>query len=312
MTSTDAPSLRDRIESGELAALLDATEKTPLIRLDSGLYLKDETSNPSGCFKLRSMLRMLLAQQSSPTSVVTASSGNTGIALGIAARALDLEAEVWMTTGSSAARRRAVRDAGARVRVEGDQFSDTAEAARTHAHELGASFISPGLAGPFIEGHRAIFGEIRDEIPSVDVIYVPSGGGGLLSAAVLERSSWPRAADTRLVGVQTRASHPLFDLFHDGRSMPAPETVGYAESLSGDIEDGAAILDLISLVDDIQLVTRQELRRARELVRDLTHFDPELGGSAGIVAALRMEGATSGPAVAVLTGGRRPQRVPPA
>lgn len=284
-----------------LSQMLSVTELTPLVQVEDGLFVKDETSNPSGCFKLRSMLRTLLQLPANSAGAVTVSCGNTGLALGLAASLTGVPAHVWMTDGSSPHRMRRIRATGADIHEHGTDISQAAAAAKRFAANIDAEFISPGQPGQFVDGHRAIFSEIIKELPTVKSIFVPTGGGGLLSAGTRVIAEHPDQKP-RLVGVQPLASHPVADLFDGHPERPTPPHVSYAECLEGDLEPGAAILDAISLVDHMTLVSRSDLRAARTMVRAETGLQPELGAVAGVAAALREAPFRQGGTVAILTG----------
>ncbi len=167
------------------------------------------------------------------------------------------------------------------------------------ARENGGLYVSPGRPGPLIEGHRPIFAEITRALPDVTTVYVPSGGGGLLSAGISEclASGGPRPT---LIGVQAVASQPLVDLFEGRESHGNANHVSYAECLAGDLEHGAAILDSISSAGGVIAVTRAELRAASRLVRLATGIRPEPGAAAGVAAAMRHR--SNSVEVAILTG----------
>lgn len=282
--------------AGMFAALTDQTTSTRLVPFGSGLYLKDETGNAAGSFKLRGVLEAVRAHDG-VQAMVTVSTGNTGIAAAVVSQSLGWSCEVWLPKDATVAKTKRLERLGATVVIANSSFSDTATRARRSARRRHCLFIAPGSTQTFLLGLTAIFREVFEQQPDVSTLFVPCGGGGLLSAAVLARRRV--GVDVRVLGVQAWSSRPVFNLWHrrppDGRV-----DASYADCLSGDLEADAQILALVDEVDDLRLVTRRQLRAARGWVEDRLSLKPELGAVAGIAAWL--ETRPQGSSVAILTG----------
>ena len=214
--------------------LREVTSDTPLRHIFGNVYVKDETRNPARCFKLRSMARLIDTLSPLHRVFVTASSGNTGLALSVAAAACtDARAEVWMEASSSDGKREAVRRSGGVVHVIDGSFSEVATQAQDAAARLGGYFISPGVRGPFTDGHGAIAREIDRQLVGSKTILVPTGGGGLLAACIDEIQASSSKHIVSIVGVQAEDSSPVYDLFHNKSRADKAYRADYAECFPG-------------------------------------------------------------------------------
>lgn len=261
------------------------------------LILKDETRNPAHSFKLRGLVGVAISDPGSLShGIVTVSTGNTGIAAAVTAAALGVPCEVWLVGEPDAAKLRHLASLGVRLRVSSRPFSETAKLASRAARNTGRFFIAPGATDAYIDALKPLFVELQTQVVDFKRLYVPCGGGGLLTAAVRALSG-TTVAD--IIGVQAWSSRPVFDLYHH-TTGPSPTKAPYATSLSGDLEDDAAIRRSLGAVSRMILVTRADLRLARRELLRSTGINADPGGVAGVAAAFKE--ARPGPAVAIITG----------
>ncbi|MEO1084107.1 MAG: pyridoxal-phosphate dependent enzyme, partial [Acidobacteriota bacterium] len=179
-------------EGVEAAAerIADLTRRTPVLRdaeLDrlagASCYLKAENLQCTGAFKVRGAAAALTAS-TRRTPVVTASAGNFGQGVALAARSLGREALVFVPTGAPRVKRRRIRRFGADVRSIGRDFDETDRLARQFAAAEDLEFLPPFDHPRVIEGQGTLVREFLEEVPQLDALVVPCGGGGLLAGAV--------------------------------------------------------------------------------------------------------------------------------
>jgi threonine dehydratase len=295
----------------------DAASRTPLLATQSlakyagaaEVRLKLENLQPAGSFKVRGAESAVaaIAAAGSGTALVTASTGNHGIAVARAAARHGLPVTILVGGTISTAKLERLRELETdRCTVEiFGRDSDDAEAEARRRHDLGAATYVPPYNHPDVVAGQGTVGlEILEEWPEVDTIVVPIGGGGLIGGIGV----WVKAVSpgTRLVGVQPEASPPMHAFLAGGRARTVPIGPTLADGVAGNVERGSITFRLVRrLVDEIVLVGEDHIAAAMRWVASELH--QRIEGSAGLgIAALQQGrlGSLTGRRVAVvLTGG---------
>lgn len=249
------------------------------------VYLKLENLQTTGSFKLRGALNRLslLASRREGRQVVAASAGNHGQGVAWAASYLGLEAVIVMPRTASLSKQMACQGYGARVLLWGQNLSEALEKAREFVQQ-GYIFIHPFDDLEVVAGQGTVGLEIQAELPEVDTVIVPVGGGGL--AAGIAVALKEQGKQVRLIGVQT-AQVPSFAAARDhGSPIPVPirETLG----------DGIAVGQcgsltfpyLLRYLDEVVLVREEELAQAILLLLESKKVLAEGAGAAPAAALL--------------------------
>src|SRR5579859_2002188 len=147
------------------------------------VHLKAENLQKTGSFKIRGAYTALsrLSPADRPKGVVTASAGNHAQGIALAARLTQTRALVFMPVGASIAKVIATRGYGAEVKLAGDSFDGAVAAAESFAQSSGATFISAFDHDDIIAGQGSVGLELLEDLPDLDTVVVPVGGGGLIS-----------------------------------------------------------------------------------------------------------------------------------
>jgi threonine dehydratase len=173
--------------------------RTPLLStVDCPLWIKPESLQPTGAFKLRGATNAVLRLPSGVRGVVTHSSGNHAQAVALAARAAGLPATVVMPVGAVQSKIDAARALGARVELV--PYVERAAATQTLVRERGLTFVPPYDHPDVIAGQGTVGLEIFEDLPDADVVLVPVGGGGLASGVAVALAGL--RPQTRVVGVE--------------------------------------------------------------------------------------------------------------
>lgn len=281
---------------------------TPLAPMKSGgrrVFLKLETNQPTGSFKVRGALSNLLRQPESRAGFVAASAGNHGLGVAWAARQSGRREPVTIFIPGSApqAKVHKLRQYDIDLRIVGDTFDDAERMAHEFERDQGARFIhayddpltAAGQGTMAIEMVEAMRGS-----GPIGTLVVPVGGGGLISG----NAAWfkERSPATRIVAVQADASPSLSESIRLGRALleyPAGPTL--ADGLSGGI--GRIVFEHRDLIDEVVNVSEDRIRAA---IRGL-HLEEQVRAEASgaiTVAALDLEPGRSWPEpiVCVITG----------
>jgi threonine dehydratase len=298
-------------------ALDTPLDPAPALAAASGaaeVRLKLEALQPTGSFKTRGAHNRvaILAEawergDASDLPVVTASSGNHGIAVAQAATRYGLRATILVGTSVSPAkleRLRALESDLITVEIAG-RDSDDAEAEARRRDELGAATYVPPYHDPDVMAGQGTIGlEILQAWPECDAILVPVGGGGLIGGI----GTWAKAVrpGLRLIGIQPAASPPMYAYFESGSTKPMPIAPTLADGVAGNIWRGSITWRVCrALVDEMVLVDEDEIATAMRWSALEQHM--LLEGSAVLgIAALQARRATGleGRRVAVVCTGR--------
>jgi threonine dehydratase len=279
---------------------------TPLV-LDpqSGLWLKCENEQITGSFKLRGALNraVQLDPEDRSRGLVAASAGNHGQGVAYAARLLGTRASIVVPAGAVGRKVDAIRALGAEVvTVEGGYAAAEAEGRRV-AVALGAVWISPYNDAQVVAGQGTIGLEIelqwtQGRAPGVAEVFVPVGGGGLVSGIAAALAAL--RPNTRVIGVLPENSAYLHAYFHSGTMDRVIERPTLADGLAGAVEADSVTLPLIrALVDDMILVSEDEIRGALSWA---WHRERVIEPSAAVALAGALRSGSKN-RLAVLSGG---------
>ncbi len=269
------------------------------------LHFKFENLHRTGSFKERGALNRLLALSGEERTrgVVTASAGNHAQAVAYHAHRLGIPATVLMPETTPLVKVSNTRRYGAEVILHGQRFSQAIEESRRLERERNLVMVHAFDDEQIVEGQGTIGLEIAEQVPDVDLVVVPVGGGGLISGiAVAIKALIP---DVRVVGVEVEAAPSARRSLDEGR-ITAVET---GETLADGIavkSPGEVTFPLLQqYVDDIVLVGEEEVARAILLLLEREKSLVEGAGAAGLAALLagRIPVSRNESVVALLCGG---------
>ncbi|HEY7848130.1 MAG TPA: pyridoxal-phosphate dependent enzyme [Candidatus Limnocylindria bacterium] len=291
-------------------ALHTPLEASPALADEGGaaeVRLKLECLQPTGAFKIRGAYNKvaLIAAETPDARLVTASTGNHGIAVASAAARYGMRLTVLVPASASPAkleRLRALESDRCVVEVFGREYDDVEVEARRRHDEGIATYVEPYGDPDVIAGQATVAVEVLDDWPDCDAFVVPIGGGGLIAGIGL----WAKTLrpGMRLIGVQPAASPPMFAYFETGSTKPVPIAPTLADGVSGNVERTSITLKMCrQLVDEVVLVDEEQIADAMLWSLQVHHLAIE-GAAALAIAALRARlGGLSGRRVtAVLTG----------
>lgn len=285
----------------QVSRLVEATSFSP--KLGRPIHLKLETEQPTGSFKPRGALWALsqnLARRNI-REVVASSTGNHGAAVAFAARLLGVPATIFLPENPNPVKRARIAALGANIVAEGS--ADLAQAfskANTYAQSEGVYFLNDATDHDVPIGPATIACEILEQLPGVAAIYVPMGDTALIrGVASVAKELSPR---TRIVGVQAERA-PSYKLSWDKGEPVATETCDtIADGLATRTPDPHNVHAIRELVDDVKLVSEQQMLDAiRHLLID-EHIVAEPAGAAATAAILAEERSLAGSVVALVTG----------
>jgi threonine dehydratase len=271
--------------------------------LGAPVSLKLESELPTASFKPRGAIWALATRMAreSVREVVASSSGNHGAAVALAASLLGVPATIYLPRNPNPIKRRRIAELGARiVEVGAVDLTGAAEAAAAHAAEHGAFFLNDATDPDLPAGPATIAVEILEQAPDTGAIFVPIGDSALIrGVAAAARSVRP---GIRVIGVQAEKAPCYYLSWKQGRAVPTDSCDTIADGLATRVPQAASVAALDSVVNDIVLVSEDQLVAAIGYLLVEEHVVAEPSGAATTAAALAA-GALAEPTVLLVTGG---------
>jgi threonine dehydratase len=254
------------------------------------VYLKLENLQTTGSFKLRGALNRLtlLKERGEGDKVVAASAGNHAQGVAYAAAHLGIPATIVMPEGASISKQMATRGYGAEVILHGQDLSQAVEKARALEAE-GYVFIHPYDDPEVIAGQGTLGLEILEDLPEVNTVVVPVGGGGLAAGVTLAlKASRP---EVLVIGVQAMQVPSLVEAFMKGAPSPVPALPTLADGIRVPLTGRLPFEILKEYLRDLALVEEHEIAQA---LLFLLEGKKILAEGAGAVAAAALLGPLAG------------------
>ncbi|TFD04594.1 MULTISPECIES: threonine ammonia-lyase [unclassified Cryobacterium] len=275
--------------------------------LGAPVYLKCENLQRTGSYKIRGAYNRLskLTDEEKARGVVAASAGNHAQGVAFAARELGIKATIFMPVGVALPKLSATRDYGAEVILRGTTVTEPLLAAAEYARETGAILIPPFDHVDVVTGQGTLGLEILDQVPDLETVIVPIGGGGLISgvASALKQRAARDGRRIRIIGVQAE----------NAAAYPPSLEAGEATMISmlPTIADGIAVakpgllnFEIVrDAVDEIVTVSEDDTARALLVLLERAKLVVEPAGAVAVAAILAGKVTPAGPTVAILSGG---------
>ena len=268
------------------------------------LYLKCENRQKTGSFKVRGAYNKLakLKEEQGVSEVIASSAGNHAQGVAYASKCLGIHATIVMPKSTPIAKVQATAGYGAEVVLAGDCYDEAYAKAVSLQKESGAVFIHPFDDEDVIAGQGTIAYEILHDLPNVDVIVVPAGGGGLLSGiATYVKAINPRI---KVVGVQAEGANAIVNSFQKKKHCTTKAVNTIADGIAVQ-NPGKTTVSLINqYVDEMVSVSDDELASAILLLLEREKQVVEPSGAAPLAALLNQKLDCKGKrVVCVLSGG---------
>lgn len=277
----------------------------PLLALETGLdvYVKHENHNPTGAFKVRGGLNLigsLPAQER--RGVITASTGNHGQSIAFACQREGIPCAVFTPVGNNPEKNAAMRAYGADVVEYGRDFDEARERVEQIQAERGLRYVHSANEPLLIAGVGTLALEIFDDLPDVDVILTPIGGGSGASGCGLVRSGLGRGA--QVIGVQAEMADAFTRSWRSGTRVAATDVATLAEGVATRVTFDLPFSILQRELDDVVTLSEDELAGGIRLALKTTHNLAEGAGAAPIAAAMKLRDRLAGKTVVcVMSGG---------
>jgi threonine dehydratase len=272
-------------------------------RAGKRVYLKLEAELPTGSFKVRGALWSLATRlkRGSVEEVIASSTGNHGAAVAYAAKLLGIKARIFLPAGCNPVKRRKIASLGAEiVECGGADLAAAFQLATEYAKRPGVYFLNDATDVDLPAGPGTIGCEILEQLPEVGSIVVPMGDTALIRGiAAAAKQIAPRV---RIIGVQAERAPAYFRSWKEDRVVGTETCDTIADGLATRTPDEANVRDMKKLVDDVVLVSEEQMLQAIEILLVDEHVLAEPAGAASI-AALLNAGSEFGDNVVLVVSG---------
>jgi len=270
--------------------------------LGAEVYIKHENHQPIGAFKVRGGINLIsqLSLEERNRGVITASSGNHGQSIAYASRLFGVRAIAVCPENANPDKMESIKNLGAELILHGEEFDDSRIYAEQMAQEKGYRYVHAGNEPLLIAGVGTLHLEILEDLPDVDIIITPIGGGsGAAGACIVAKAIRPTI---RVIGVQAELAPAVYLSWKEGREVIRPSKTS-ADGLATRSPFKLPLEILRDLLDDFLLVSEAEIARAVLTLLEKTHNLAEGAGASPLAAALKVRESLAGKKVVLVMSG---------
>ena len=273
-------------------------------RVAAEVWVKHENHTPTGSFKARTAVvyaEELMKRAPGTRGLITATRGNHGQSVALAAKRWGLPAMVVVPRGNSVEKNAAMRAQGAQLIEHGNDYQEAREYAASRQAELGFHFVPP-FHRDIVTGVATYWLELFAALGNLDVVYVPIGMGSGSSAASAVRNGL--GLKTKIVGVVSELAPAYACSFKQRNCVEVPTSTKLADGLACRKPDATALEIILANLDHVVQVSEAQVGEAMRMMFTDTHNVVEGAGAASWAAALKEKEQLKGQQVAVVaTGG---------
>ena len=288
----------------------DVIRKTSLVFSDtfsqltgSKVYLKNEFEQKTGSFKLRGAYHKIknLTENEKNKGVVAASAGNHGQGIALASAMEKINCTIVMPKNASPAKIAATKGYGANVVLEGKNYDESWTKAQEIAKASGAEIIH-AFDDPQIIAAQGVIGlEIMEQLPDVDEIYVPIGGGGLAAGILMAIKT--KNPNVKVIGVQSKSFPSMKNSIDSGKLETVDGGFTVADGISVKTPGKQTFEIIKNMIDEIVLIDDEEIIKAMFLLMERSKAVVEPAGAAGLAYLISKKPSPGKKVVPILCGG---------
>ena len=285
-------------------------KKTPLIHsptfskiTESDVFLKAEFRQKTGSFKIRGAYYKIrsLSDEEKKHGVVAASAGNHAQGVAFASSLENIPCTIVMPKNASPAKVAATRGYGATVILEGVNYDESSAKAKEISKETGATMIHAFDDAQIIAAQGVIGLEILEDLPDVEEVYLPIGGGGLAAGMLIAIKQ--KNPNVKVIGVQSKSFPSMYESVKQGSLTSTGGDRTIADGISVKIPGQLTYSVINELIDEIVLVDDTEITKAMFLLMERMKFVVEPAGAVSLAYLISNKPSPGKRVVVVLAGG---------
>lgn len=277
-------------------------------RLGFDAYVKHENHLPIGAFKVRGGMTLFanLGERELKHGVIAATRGNHGLSLAYAAQKFGSRCLIYVPRHNNPEKNTLMQALGAELVEFGRDFDDARLEAEARAKTDGLRYVHPANEPLLVAGYGTMAIEVATELPELDVIIVPMGSGGLAAGTVVAmRALLPRV---KILGVQAARAPALARSLSEGKLSSTESADTFAGGLATRFAYELPFALLQNQLDEVVLVTEEEMRQAVREALETTHNVAEGAAAASYAAARKLRSSLAGKRVVIVHTGQNTDR----
>lgn len=266
-------------------------------------FVKHENHQPVGAFKIRGGINLVstLSDSERHAGVLGCSTGNHGQSLAFASRRMNVKCSIVVPVGCNPSKCRAIERLGAKLIQYGRDFDEAREYVEEELVDTGMRYVHSANEPKLIAGVGTMACEIFDELPEPDVILVPIGlGSGVCGTCIVSKKLRP---ETQVIGVQAENAPAVAQSWRSGKMERGESAATWAEGVATRVPAEMTLQIMKELLDDVILVSEDEMRLAVYRMLEHTHNLVEGAGAATLAATIRERDRFAGRTVVGVTSG---------
>ncbi|MGE0787143.1 MAG: threonine dehydratase [Sandaracinaceae bacterium] len=271
-------------------------------------YVKHENHLPIGAFKVRGGVNLFanLTDTQRARGVIAATRGNHGLSLAWAARAFGSRAVIYVPKGNNPDKNMLMDAHGGEVVIHGRDFDEARIEAEAHARNELLRYVHPADEPLLIAGVGTYAMEVAEDLPDLDAIIVPIGGGSLISGTVIAlRTLKP---DVQIIGVQAERACALAKSLEAGKLVELENADTFADGLATRMAFELPFEIVKGQIDRLVLVSEDEMKEAVRTAFEATHNAVEGASAAAYAAAYKIRGDLARKKVVIVHSGHNIDR----
>ncbi|HEX8836448.1 MAG TPA: threonine/serine dehydratase [Candidatus Acidoferrum sp.] len=279
-------------------------------RTAKNAYLKLETELPTGSFKVRGAFYALAQRMKKETvrEVIASSTGNHGAAVAYAAKEFGIAARIFLPANCNPVKRERILALGAAmVESGGGDLASAFQLAAEYAKQPGVYFLNDATDQDLPAGPATIACEILEQLPKVSAIVVPMGDTALIRG--IAAAAKQVAPHVRIIGVQAERAPAYYLSWKEGRVVGTETCDTIADGLATRTPEAANVRDVRKLVDDVVLVSEEQMLEAIASLLMEEHIVAEPAGAASTAALLKARDGYGDSPVLLVSGQNIPREV---
>ncbi len=272
-------------------------------KLGFAAYIKHENHLPTGSFKVRGGINFMhnFPIEKKKQGVVTATRGNHGQSIAYAAAQFGVKATIVVPFGNNPEKNSAMKALGAEVIEYGNDFDEARELCDNLQSERGLIYIHPCMEPALVHGVGTYTFEIFEQLPNVNTIIIPIGGGsGVCGAITVAKAINP---NVKIIGVQAENAPAVYRSWKAGKHVETDSCDTIADGLATRVPFPIPFSIINEGIDDIVLVSEEELQEGIISALRYTHNLAEGAGVAALAAAFKLSHSLEGQNVAIIMSG---------
>ena len=271
--------------------------------LNADVFIKYEFLSPVRSFKIRGAVNLAhaLASSKSLSKVITVSTGNHGAAMAFACQKYNLSLTVGVPVNCDQSKLELIRQFGAELEMIGRDLDETKELLQQRPLSPDTVFIEDGSSPEIVAGTSTIGSEIVQELPNVDVVIVPVGNGALIGGIGTALKEFNPAI--QVIGVQSDLAPCMALSFEAGHTVDTESCDTFATGMAVRVSIPEAVDLMLSVVDEMWVVSETDLKEAMGAFYNHTGHLPEGAGVAPLAAALKIRPALENKTVCLIASG---------